>query len=368
MRGVVAACALFSAVAGGGFGSVVLAGTNGSVAAVTGSGGMGGRSLAAAEAAAAEAPLVFRGRTELPGYRGDFDHLAVDLRGNRLFLAAEAHGTLEVFELDSGRHLRTVWGFATPHSLFPVPELHRLLVTDGSGSVKLVDDRTLSPAGVIRLHPGANSIGYDASSGHLYIVTGGVGVRLRQSWLEEIDPVTGRKVGEVRFEAGQVEAPAVEQVGPCLYVNVTDRNEVAVVDKAARQVVARWPIRAAGENAVVQVDEMTHRVFVVTRRPGRLLVLDAESGGVIASFGAPGGVDQEILDEGTHRIYAPGGEGYIGVYSVRDADHFAEVARVPSAVGAKTGILVPELHRLYVAVSPGEGRGGGGIMWFDVAH
>jgi len=69
--------------------------------------------------------LVWQGRTELIRVQRDFDHFAVDLQGNRLFLAAEDHGTLEVFDLRTGKHLRSVSGFETPHSIFPIPQTHR---------------------------------------------------------------------------------------------------------------------------------------------------------------------------------------------------------------------------------------------------
>src|SRR5258708_27614219 len=93
--------------------------------------------------AAQAAALVLKGRTELPGYSGDFDHFAVDLAGNRLFLAAEDHGTLEVFDLKSGQHLQTVKGVETPHSIFYMPDRNRLLVTDsGTGMTKVLNAST----------------------------------------------------------------------------------------------------------------------------------------------------------------------------------------------------------------------------------
>jgi hypothetical protein len=310
--------------------------------------------------------LVLSGRVELPGYHGDFDHFAVDLQTNRLFLAAEDHGTLEVFDLKTVKHLRTVAGFATPHSIFALPEAHQLLLTDGSESIKRLDEQRLTVAGSIKLQPGADSIGYDASRGHLYVVTGGKDVKLRQSWLSEIDPVSGEEFGSLRFDADHVEAMAIEQHGPHLYINVTDKNELDVIDKTTRTILQRWPIHEARQNALVQLDERTRRLFVVTREPARMVVLNADTGASIASFEAPGHVDGEIFDEANRRIYAAGGEGYIGVYQEHDADHVVELARVPSAVGAKTAILVPELHRLYLAVSPGDGSAGGAVMWFDV--
>jgi len=223
----------------------------------------------AANSAAVAPVLVLQGRTDLPGYSGDFDHFAVDLKGKRLFLAAEDHATLEVFDLTTVKHLKTIGGFEAPHSIFPIPEKHQLLVTDGSDSIKLLDDQSLAVVGSVKLEPGADSIGYDAASGHLYVVTGGKDVKLKESWLSEIDPVTGRHFGDVHFDADHVEALAVEQHGPRLYINVTDKNDLAVIDKAKRAIVARWPIHEAQQNALVQLDEATHRLFVVTRKPAR---------------------------------------------------------------------------------------------------
>ena len=322
--------------------------------------------LPPASGARADTVLVLQGRTELPGYTGDFDHFAVDLQSNRLFLAAEDHGTLEVFDLRTGRHLKTVGGFETPHSIFLVSQTHRLLITDGSETIKLLDAGSLAPAAAIKLHPGADSIGSDSGTGHLYVVTGGKDVKLKESWLEEIDPVSTRKVGEVHLDAAHVETMAIEQHGSHLYVNVADKNYLAVIDKAARKVVARWPIHGAAQNALVQLDEVHRRLFIVARDPGSFIVLDSDTGAQIASLAAPKRVDAEIFDVTNRRVYATGGEGYIAVYAEVDAGHFAELAQVPSSVGAKTAILVPELQRLYVAVSPGERKTGGGIIWFDV--
>ena len=329
---------------------------------------------AAASAAAAGAPpaaenagpgLLLQGRTELPGYTGDFDHLAADPRSNRLFLAAEDHGTLEVFDLKTGRHLRTVAGFETPHSIHLVPGDHRILVSDGSGTLKLLDYHTLAHVGAVRLHPGADSFGLDESSGHLYIVTGGKDVKMKESWLEELDPQSGRQLGAAHFDADHVEALAVEQHGPNLYVNVTDKNELDVIDKHGLNVKARWPIRDAAQNALVQLEEETRRLFIVTREPAKMLVLDADSGKMLAAFEAPGHADGEVLDPANHRVYVTGGEGWIGEYQEVGPDQFVELPRVTSAPGAKTVVLVPELHRLYVGVSPGE-RKGGALLWFDV--
>jgi DNA-binding beta-propeller fold protein YncE len=323
-----------------------------------------------APAQAQPAPaLHLQGRTELPGYSGDFDHFEVDIKGNRLFLAAEDHDTLEVFALDTGAHLKTVKGFNTPHGLLYLPEQNRMIVTQsgGDGMTKILDTKTYRIVGSIKLTKGADAFGYDAARKRMYIATGGKDGKMKDSFLSEVDPVTGKHLGDIKFDTDKIEAMAIEQNGNRLYINVTGKNYLAVIDKPTRKVVATWPIREAEKNAPLAFDEANRRLFVVTRQPGKLIVVNADTGASVMSFKAPERADQVLFDEATRRVYVLGGEGYIGVFQQRDADHYEELAHVPSAVGAKTGILVPDLKRLYVAVSPGEGKTGAAVLRFDVA-
>jgi DNA-binding beta-propeller fold protein YncE len=308
------------------------------------------------------------GRTDLPGYSGDFDHFGVDLKGDRLFLAAEDHGTLEVFKLSTGEHLKTVTGVETPHSIFYIPQKNRLLVTDtGAGMTKVLDATTYAVTGAIKLTPGADSIGYDAKRNRLYVVTGGKDVDMKESFLAEIDPDTGEHFGDLEFDSNHTEAMAVEQNGDHLYINITDKNYLAVVDKTTRSVVAQWHVGEAEQNAPIAFDEAHRRLFVVTRKPGKLVVLNADTGVSIASFKAPERTDEVVFDARNGRVYVAGGEGYVGVFQEDDPDHYSELARIPSATGAKTAILVPSLNELILAVSPGEAKTGAGILRFAVA-
>jgi DNA-binding beta-propeller fold protein YncE len=317
--------------------------------------------------AADPAPLTLVGNTELPGYSGDFDHFGVDVKGDRLFLAAEDHGTLEVFKLSTGEHLKTVTGVETPHSIFFMPDQNRLLVTDtGAGMTKILDATTYAVVGSIKLTPGADSVGWDAPRGRLYVVTGGKDVDMKDCYVEEIDPITGQEFSKVHFDSNHTEAMAVEQQGDHIFINITDKNYLAVIDKKTSTVIAQWPIKEAEQNAPIAMDEAHHRLFVVTRKPGKLVVLNADTGVSIASFKAPERTDEAVFDKANGRVYVLGGEGYIGVFQEDDPDHYSELARIPSGVAAKTGILVPSLNRLFVAVSPGEAKSGAAVLQFAV--
>lgn len=321
-------------------------------------------------ALAADEPLRLAGRSDLPGYTGDFDHFEYDLKGNRLWLAAEDHGTLDVFDLNTLKMQRSLKGVVeTPHGVLYVPQKNRLLVTDTGGDMltRVIDASSYKVIGTVKLAaPGGDAMGYDASGRLLYVANGGRDAKMQETYLSAVDPVTLQRHGDLKFDSDKVEAMAIESNGNKLYINVTGKNYMAVVDKKTLAVLATWPIKEAQQNAPVAFDEPNKRLFVIARKPGTLIILNADTGASVATFKAPERCDQVIWDAANRRIYALGGEGYIGVFQQKDPDHYVELTRVRSAAGAKTGILVPELNRLLVAVSPGEGKTGGAILRFDI--
>lgn len=321
---------------------------------------------AATRVATHGAVLHPHGRTELPGYTGDFDHFAFDVRGNRLFLAAEDHGTLEVFDLANGAHLSTLRGVEVPHAPLYLPSSGRLVVTDsGHGGTKVFDMSTGRRIATIPLAPGADSMSFDEATGKMYVVTGGDNGKLGDSWLARINPRTGRKDGEARIASNKVEALAVEEKGTRLYVNVTARNRVDVFNKNTLVLLQSFPLPQGSANAAMAFDEADARLFVVTRKPYRLRVLDARDGRTLASLPAPQRTNEAIYDRANHRIYLAG-DDFLGVVRQDDADHYTALDPVPTAHGAKTAVLVPQLGRLFVAVSPGEGKSGAALLSFDV--
>jgi DNA-binding beta-propeller fold protein YncE len=316
--------------------------------------------------ATAGAVLQPHGRTELPGYTGDFDHFAVDLEGRRLFLAAEDHGTLEVFNLDTGKHLRTVKGVETPHAVLYLAGSKRLVVSDsGAGGTKVFDATSYRRIATIALAPGADSMAYDTRGGAMYVVSGGKNGKLASSWVTSLDPRTGRKHAEARFDTDKVEAMAVEEKGKRLFVNVTGKNEIAVLDKVTLKQQQVWPVRAGEANAAMAFDEAGARLFVVTRKPYQLVVIDTHDGAAVATLPAPQRTNEAIWDAANRRVYLAG-DDFIGIVQQRDRDHYEALAPVPTAKGAKTAILVPQLKRLFAAVSPGDGKTGAAVIGLDV--
>lgn len=304
---------------------------------------------------------------DLPGYSGDFDHFAVDYDRNRLLLAAEDHGTLEVFDLKTSAHLRTVDGFGNPHSILVRKGSSTVLVTDSEKQgATLRDADTYSKKKSVVLTPGSDTSKYDAAANVLYVVTGGKDVDMKTANLEAVNPDTGATLGKITFQDNHVEAMAFADSDPRLFINLTQTNKIAVVDRKTMKLLATWPVPPARQNAMVAFDPAQHRLYVVCRDPGMVVVMNSDTGALVGTQPAPLRSDEVQYDAKTHRLYVPGGEGYLGIYDTSDSDHLKLIEKVNTAPGAKTGLLVPPLHRLFLAVSPGETKTTAKVLTYEV--
>lgn len=311
--------------------------------------------LALAAVAEEKSPLKLVATTPLPGFSGDFDHFALDLKGKRLFLTAEDHKTVDVFDLD-GKHIRSITGFGQPHAALFLPESNNLIVTDGDddfGRVELVSGENYKILNTIRLPNGVDSAVFDPTTQYYYVASGGE-ESAKTHLLTIIDTKTFTQVGEITLPGNESESMAVDKAGKKMYVSLRATNEVGVVDLEARKVVARWPIPGATTANSLVLDEVNHRVFIATRKPPKLLVFDTAAGEVVTSLPCAPLHDDMWFDTTRKRIYVTGSET-TSVFEQKDADHYTHVADVPTAFRAKTSILVPELNRLYIAVS-GKGK------------
>jgi hypothetical protein len=135
-----------------------------------------------------------------------------------------------------------------------------------------------------------------------------------------------------------------------MFINITGQNAVGVFDRNKATRLANWPLPAGDKvNVAMALDESGHRLFVSTRNPAKLTVLNSDSGSVIASLPAVGMVDEMTYDAKQKRIYLAGDQ-FVDVFQQKDADHYVLLAKIPGAFRAKTAILIPELNRYYLAV------------------
>jgi DNA-binding beta-propeller fold protein YncE len=297
-------------------------------------------------------PLSFVQSIPLPAlHDGDFDHFAVDLASHRLFLTAEKNAAVEVFDLRTNKLIHTLTDIDEPHSMIYRADLKKLFVIDGGAAeVKIYQGDTYKRLGAIKLEDDADSMAYDPSTKYLYVVNGGKGAKMAYCLISILDTTTDKKLADIKIDSDSVEALALEKSGPRIFVNITGKDAVGVIDREKRTVIATWPIgQEAKHNVAMAFDEVAHRLFISTNNPERLIVLNSDSGAIVASLPCGHMVDDMAYDPKSKRIYLTGSD-FIDVFQQRDADHYELVGQVPSAFRAKTAILVPQLNRYYLAV------------------
>jgi DNA-binding beta-propeller fold protein YncE len=301
-------------------------------------------------------PLKLISTTAMPGFTGDFDHFGLDLRGNRLFLAAEEHKTVEVFDLRTGARIHSIEGFGHPLMMAYVPRTNQLVVTDGDedSGVRLVDCEQYKVIKTVKLRPEVDHGVLDPRQQYYYAESGG-GSNGPTHVLSIVDIKSFKHVGDVEGLPGSSnEGMTIDRAGKRLYVNLTGADEVGVVNLKTRHLVARWPLPDAHTAHAIALDEANHRLFVAARKPALFIVFDTDTGKVVASLPCVGGNSDMSFDVVRKRIYVTGSET-ASVFEQETADHYKHIAEVPTAYRAKSSIFVPELNRLYIAVS-GKGK------------
>ncbi len=302
-----------------------------------------------AVAAEQGAPLKLVQTFQLPaGIKGRFDHFGVDLKNGRLFATPEDSQRLLVLDINTGRLIREIEGISKPHAVLYRADLNRIYVTDGvDGSLKIFDGTSYRLIDRIKLFKDADSIGYDPSTGLLYVVNGGGDEGLEYSMLSVIDTAAGKKAADIRLEGKTLEAMALDSFRPRLYVNNTARNQIEVIDRWKKAVVATWPVTLGKSNVSMALDERLQRLFVGCRS-GQLVVFDTNTGKELQMLPIPAGTDDLVYGEGGRRLYVTG-NGSVTVFEQDDADHYESLGTMPTVSGAGTGRLVPQISRYFVA-------------------
>jgi hypothetical protein len=288
----------------------------------------------------------------LPGlHDGDFDHFAPDVAGHRLFLTGEENEKVVVLDTNANTVIHTMEDIKAPHAILYRPDLKKLFIVEGDASaVRVYDSDNYKPAGEITVSIDADSIAYDDATHYLYVVNGGREAHTPYSLISVVDTNSLKKLRDIKINSNHVEAIVLEKSGPRLFCNITGLNAVGVMERDKSSLAATWPLPAGDtENVAMALDEVNHRLFVVTRKPGKLIVLNSDDGKLIADLPAVGFVDDMSYDAQRKRLYLAGDQ-FVDVFEQKDADHYALLARIPGSFRAKTAILVPELHRYYLAV------------------
>jgi len=298
--------------------------------------------------------------------QGKFDHLGIDYKGSRIFVAAETAHQVLIFDLKTGKYLKSIEGIEIPHAIFVREDLNRIYITDGgAGALKIYDGANYGLLKSIPLKVDADSIGYDPATHLLYIDNGGGDAHETFSMLSIVDTTREVKLADVKIDGDTLEAMALERSSDRMYVNNAAKNEIVELNRKAHSIVASWPVKLGKRNVAMALDEAGRRLFVASRS-GNISVFDTATGKELTSLAIGKGVDDLAFDAANKRLYAPcGGDGLIYVYRQGAKNEYTLLGKVPSGPGGKNGLLAESLGRYFVIVPP-QGSTPGAIYAYSI--
>src|SRR5919198_1651708 len=336
---------------------------------------MHGKQLSAKALPSSSSSFSLTQTIAIPNVNGRIDHMAIDIKGQKLFVAELENNSLDVVDLKAAKRIHSISNnnynnrlLNEPQAVVFIPELNRIFVSNGQdGTVDVFDAKSFGFIKKIKLpSDDADNMRYDPSSKLVYVGYG-------EGSLGIINATNYNIIGNIRL-SGHPESFQIEgengisgQNQRRIFVNVPQSNSIEVVDSQKRMISKTWTITNPQNNFPMALDEVNHRLFVGTRDPPKLMVFDTNSGKVVTILDTAMDSDDIFYDATKKRIYVSCGEGFVNVFQQQeDANHYHAIATVTTAQGARTSLFVPELHSFYLAV-PHIGNQESKILVYQVA-
>lgn len=287
------------------------------------------------------------------GGEGGWDYLTVDPQPKLLYVPRSTHTM--VLDARTGKTVADIPGQKRNHGVAIVPSAGRGFITDGAdGSVTVFDMKTYSVLGKLKTAEDADGVIFDPISGKVLVVCGDAGVMIPIS--PDLDLATAKPDPAVQL-GGKPEFLAADGLGKA-YVNLVDKDQVAVVDTKAMKVVNKWPTAPGGSPVGMSMDVVKRRLFIGCRKPQKLIVMNADNGQVLADLPIGAGVDATKFDGDS--AFASCGDGSLTVARETAPGKFQVVQTVQTPRGARTMGIDPMTHTLYLPTAdfapPAEGQ------------
>jgi DNA-binding beta-propeller fold protein YncE len=274
-----------------------------------------------------------------PGGEGGWDYVTVDPPNHRLFVTRATH--TQAIDTNTGKVLADITGQIRSHGVALVPNLNRGFITDGGGKGGIIvfDLKTYAVLGRIPTMPDSDGIVYDRTADRVLAVSGDGNALM--VFNPNIDPKTGHVETIALGGAPEFLAPDGNRV----YINLADKDLIAVVDLAAGKVIDRWPVAPGGHPTGMAFDLVHHRLFIGCRNPQKLIVMNSETGKVEAALPIGSGNDAVRYDRG--QVFASCRDGSLTVIGEKDG-RFAVEQTVKTADGARTMGIDRETQTIFL--------------------
>jgi YVTN family beta-propeller protein len=294
---------------------------------------------ATAATAAENTPMQLETKIPLGNVDGRIDHLAFDAKRGHLFIAELGNNTVGVVDPARRAVVHRITGLSEPQGVAYLEAQDTIYVANGGdGAVHLYRGNDFTERWRIALGSDADNIRFDTKDARLLVGHG-------SGALSVIDPSTSKPVASYTLEA-HPESFQIDAGSNRIFVNLPEAHTIAVLERSTGKPVAQWPMKYAA-NFAMALDRDQPRLFSVFRKPAKLVGFATDTGQTIAEVDTCGDVDDLFIDAKRQRIYVICGEGFVAVLDLQDK--LRRLAHIPTIEGARTGLFVPEVDRLFVA-------------------
>ncbi len=275
------------------------------------------------------------------GGEGGWDYLFADADAHRLYVS---HATkVVVIDTDKDTIIGEIPNTNGVHGIAVAENLGRGFVSDGrDNTVTIFDLKTLKTLDTVKVGKNPDAIIYDAASKRVFTFNGG------SSDATAIDAASGKVAGTIAL-GGKPEFAASDGKGT-VFVNIEDKSEVVPIDSRNLTAKTHWSIAPGEEPSGMAFDAKTRRLFLVCSNK-KMIVLNADTGKVVADLPTGNGTDAAGFDTKTRLAFASNGEGTLTVVHEDSADKFSVVENVQTQRGARTMTLDAKTGKIYLATA-----------------
>lgn len=279
-------------------------------------------------------------RYPVPG-NGGFDYVTIDSAARRLYLS---HGTqVDVIDPDNGKLIGTIADTPGVHGVALAPEFKHGFTSNGrENKVSMFDPTTLQLINKIEVGKGPDGIYYDPGTKRVFTNNHGT------HDISAIDAKSGQVVGTVKVEGDGESAVVADGL---VYVNLEDKDEVAVFDPKTLEVKQHFPIGVAKTPTGLAYDAKTKRLFIGCRNEPKMVVMDATSGHVIGNFPIGRGVDYAAFDPDAKLVFFSCSEGVLSIFHEKSADQYEDAGALKTQAGARTMAFDPKTRKVFLVTA-----------------
>jgi DNA-binding beta-propeller fold protein YncE len=276
-----------------------------------------------------------------------WDYITMDSDARLAYIGREDH--VDVVNVDSGTVVGKVTGLEGTSGLLPIPEFGRGYAMNGdAGSVVIVDLKTLAKIGTVKAGKDPDSFTYEPVTKRVFVMNSS------SANATVVNAKDGTPAGTVAL-GGQPEAAVSDGKGK-VYVNITDKDEIVEVDGQTMKVTHRWPLVQGTGPSGLAMDRKNRRLFSACDNQ-RMVIMDADSGKVIAALRTGAGTDGAGFDPETMNAFAPaGGAGTLTVIHEDSPSSFKVLEEIDTQSGARTMAVDMKTHNV-LTVTARHGHG-----------